>query len=74
MNQTYFVLKDKESYWNGWHWSLNIKTAKKYINKDDCIEDLEAHSYELNGVKSGTLVEVKETIEILSQSQIKWKS
>ena len=39
MNQTYFVLKDKESYWNGWHWSPNIKTAKKYVKPVAILKD-----------------------------------
>ena len=72
--KTYFVLEVDGKYWNGWHWTENIRSAKKYVSEDDFFEDQRAHTFELNGVTSGALIEVRETIEAVGRREVAWKN
>lgn len=72
--KTYYVLEVDGKYWNGWHWSTNIRSAKKYISEADFYEDLKEHSFELNGLTNGTLLEIRESIETIGRQAVSWKN
>jgi len=72
VSKVYYVLRLENGYWTGWSCTPNIKSAKKYLSRDDLEEDVKVHSFELNGVTAGECLEIHEKIELKDTVKISW--